>query len=187
MAVPAAFTTVDITGKFIMNKSLSDPSDPILQLQGIGWFKRKAISIGTVTLYIKHYKNDESIECIDIDQTITGGIPGTREERVMSWTERHTEDSLFGAVVGKSRRVNASELEEEFLTKNWTADTLEHGLIQSYVYSDTPKSGTTWIGNQTWGMEEINGERRYARHVDFTGPKGEEIKARLVYDYQGPL
>jgi hypothetical protein len=33
-------------------------------------------------------------------------------------------------------------------------------------------------------MEEINGERRYARHVDFTGPKGEEIKARLVYDYR---
>ncbi|KAJ6621592.1 hypothetical protein B0H10DRAFT_2214970 [Mycena sp. CBHHK59/15] len=187
MAVPAHFTILDITGKFTMNKTLSDPTDTILTLQGVGWLKRKAIAIGTVTLYIKHYKDGQAIEHVDIDQTITGGIPGTREERTLSWTERSTDDSLFGAVVGKSRRVNASELEEEFLKKNWTADTLEHGVIESYVYSDTPKSGTTWIADQAWGMEEINGERRYARHVKFTGPNGEDIEARLVYDYLGPL
>ncbi|KAJ7278898.1 hypothetical protein C8J57DRAFT_1125638 [Mycena rebaudengoi] len=187
MAVPADFTTANISGKFVMNKLLSDPFEPILQLQGIGWFKRKVISVGTVTLYIKHYQNDEGAECIDIDQTITGGYPGTREERILSWTDGYAEDSLFGAVVGKTRRVKASELEEDFLTKNWTAETLEHGLIQSYVNSDTPKSGTPWIANQTWGMEDINGERRHVRHVDFKGPKDEEIKARLVYDYLGPL
>lgn len=34
-----------------------------------------------------------------------------------------------------------------------------------------------------WGFSEINGERRHIRLVHFTGPKGEEINARLVYDY----
>ncbi|KAJ7092578.1 hypothetical protein C8R44DRAFT_891035 [Mycena epipterygia] len=187
MAVPADFTILDITGKFIMNKGMSGDTDRILTLQGVGWLKRKAISLGTVTLDIKHYKDDGGVEHVDIDQTLTGGIPGTREERILSWTERENEDHLFGAVIGKTRRVQASELEEEFLKKDWTADTLEHGLIESYVYSDTPKSGTTWIADQTWGIQEINGERRYVRHVKFTGPKGEDIEALLVYDYQGTV
>ncbi|KAJ7264154.1 hypothetical protein C8J57DRAFT_1133098 [Mycena rebaudengoi] len=186
MAVPATFTTQDISGKFTMNKTLSDPTDKILEHQGVGWIKRQAISVATVTLAIKHYKNADGVECIDIDSTLTGGIPGNREERVMTWTERAKDDSMFGAVLAKSRRVKASELEEEFLTKNWTVDTVEHGLIQSYVASDTQKSGTTWVANQTWGIEDINGERRYARHIEFLGPKGEEIKARLIYDYHGP-
>ncbi|KAJ7076569.1 hypothetical protein B0H15DRAFT_593587 [Mycena belliarum] len=187
MAAPSEMSILDITGKFIMNKTLSGETDRILMLQGVGWLKRKAISIGTVTLAVKHYKDADGVEHVDIDQTITGGIPGTREERTLDWTERPHEDSLFGAVAGKSRRVQVSELEEEFLKKDWTADTLEHGVIQSYVYSDTPKSGTTWIANQTWGMEDLNGERRYTRHLKFTGPQGEDIESRLVYDYLGPL
>ncbi|KAH9486607.1 hypothetical protein JR316_0000672 [Psilocybe cubensis] len=184
MAVPSDFTVLDISGKFVMNKTLSDQrTDTILQLQGVSWLKRKAISIGTITLAIKHYKDEDGVEHIDIDQTLTGGIPGTRETRTLWWKERQNEDHLFGAVIGKSRRVKAEELDIPFLQGPWTADTLEHGLIQSYVESDTPKSGTTWIANQTWGIEEIDGERRYVRHVKFTGPKAEDIEAKLVYDY----
>ena len=36
---------------------------------------------------------------------------------------------------------------------------------------------------KTWGFEEIGGERRYARHLDFTGPKGEHLQKKLIYDY----
>nr|GAT44069.1 predicted protein [Mycena chlorophos] len=187
MAVPQEFQSLDITGKFTMNKTLSGETDSILALQGVGWIKRKAIQLGTITLYIKHYKDENNEERIDIDQTITGGIPGTREERHLTWTERSHNDHLFGYVVGKSRRVKVAELDEEFLKNNWTADTIEHGVIQSYVESDTPKSGTSWIANQTWGIQEINGERRYARNVKFTGPNGEDIERLLVYDYLGPL
>jgi len=38
---------------------------------------------------------------------------------------------------------------------------------------------------KTWGIEAINAERRYVRHIKFTGPGGEDIKVRLVYDYCG--
>ena len=79
---------------------------------------------------------------------MTGGIPGTREERVLDWVERVKEDSLFGAIIGKSRRLSAEEVEEDFLKTGWTEETLEHGLIESYVLSDTAKSGTSWIGQQ---------------------------------------
>ncbi|KAJ6509394.1 hypothetical protein C8R47DRAFT_1098549 [Mycena vitilis] len=187
MAVPADFSILDLSGKFTMNKTMSGDTDTILMHQGIGWLKRKAIAVATVTLSIKHYKDDEGVEHVDIDQTLTGGIPGTREERTLWWKERSTEDSLFGAIIGKSRRCQVSELDEEFLKKEWTADTIEHGVIQSYVVSDTPKSKTTWVANQAWGIQEINGERRYTRNVKFTGPKGEDIEVKLVYDYVGPL
>lgn len=36
---------------------------------------------------------------------------------------------------------------------------------------------------QTWGIEELEGDRRYIRHVKFTGPKAEDIELRIVYDY----
>ena len=131
----------------IQNKTLSDPTDEILTLQGVSWFKRKIIAVGTVTLYVKHYKTD-NVENVDIDQTITGGIPGTREERILDWVSREKSDSLFGDVVARSRRVKLDDIEEEYLKKDWTADTVQHGVIQSYVESDTPKSKTSWIADQ---------------------------------------
>lgn len=79
---------------------------------------------------------------------MTGGIPGTTETRTLVWKERHNEDHLFGAVVGKTRRTKVDVFDDDFLKNGWTEDTLEHGVIQSYVESDTPKSGTTWIANQ---------------------------------------
>lgn len=30
----------------------------------------------------------------------------------------------------------------------------------------------------------IEGEKRYVRHVDFTGPGNENIKTKLIYDYR---
>ncbi len=39
-------------------------------------------------------------------------------------------------------------------------------------------------GLQVWGFETVNGEKRYARHVYFEGPKGEVVTIRLVYDYR---
>uniref|UniRef100_A0A0W0FGZ1 Uncharacterized protein n=1 Tax=Moniliophthora roreri TaxID=221103 RepID=A0A0W0FGZ1_MONRR len=149
MAVPTEFTILDITGKFVMNKTLSDPTDDILAAQGVGWMKRKAIGLATLTLFVKHYKDDNGVEHIDIDQVLTGRIPGTREERTLNWTERENEDHVFGPVVGKSRRIkDLSEIEDDFLKTGWTPDSLEHGLVQSWVESDTPQSGRTWIAIQ---------------------------------------
>lgn len=188
MAVPANFTILDLSGTFLLNKTLTDPrTDDILALQGVGWFTRKAISMSSITLAIKHYEDDDGVEHIDIDQTLTGGIPGTTEKRTLWWKEGKSSDHLFGHVIGKSRRIKVDELDLEFLKTGWTTDTIEHGVVQSYVESDTPKSGTVWIANQTWGIEELGGERRYVRHVKFTGPKAEDIELRMVYDYVGPL
>jgi len=166
-----------------MNKSLSDDIDEILRLQGLSWFTRRTIGLATLTLYVNHYKDDSGVEHIDIDQALTGGIPGTTENRTLDWTSREHEDYLFGPCLGKSTRLRLEEIDNKYLREGWLPDTEEHGAINSYVKSDTPKSNTTWSVEQVWGFEEISGERRYARHLDFTGPEGERIQARVVYDF----
>jgi hypothetical protein len=178
---------------------MSDDTDEILRLQGVSWFTRRAIALSTITLYVRHYKGDDDIERIDIDQTLTG-IPGTSENRILDWKLKEHDDYLFGPVVGKSRRANVDEIENEFLREGWLPDTVRDGVINSYVKSDTPKSNTSWIAEQvcqpfqhaclqnglpiqTWGFEQLNDERRYVRHVDFIGPGNEHIQARMVYDF----
>ena len=121
--------------------------EEVLRLQGVGWLTRKAIRMATIYLTIKHYKDNDGVEHIDIAQNASGRHE-TREERTLTWTEHEHLDDLFGAVIGKSRRVNADDLDKPFLKDGWTPDTYEHGIIQSYAKSNTSKSGTTWVANQ---------------------------------------
>ena len=159
--------------------------------------------MATITLYVKHYKDKDNVEHIDIDQKLTGGLSGTTENRTLDWTFRENSDYLFGPVVGRSRRVSLDKIDNEFLRNGWLPDTEQHGAINACVKSDTPKSNKTWIAEQvclfrhliasldykppyvvqTWGFEDINGERRYVRHIDFTGSNGEHVQARMAYDF----
>jgi hypothetical protein len=99
-------------------------------------------------LYIKHTKDADGVEKIKIDQTLTGGIPGSSEERILAWEEREVNDPTYGAILTKARRVKPSELDVEWLKMNWTADTAENGVVQIISKSDTPKSGYTWSADQ---------------------------------------
>jgi hypothetical protein len=139
---------IKYSAHIIQNKTLSDDTDEILRLQGVGWLKRRAIALATITLYVKHYKDESGVEHIDIDQKLTGGITGSSEIRILDWTSREHDDSIYGPLVGKSRRVKLDEIENEYLKKGWLQDTEQHGAINAYAQSDTPKSGTSWTADQ---------------------------------------
>jgi len=189
MAAPPEVTNKNLTGKYIMNKSLSDDSDDILKLQGLSWFKRRAISMFTLTLSVKHY-TDEGGEHIDVEQTLSGGIKGSNEDRILDWEERGDIDDVFGAVIGKSKKVKVEEVEDEFLKSGWTEDAAaEDGLVLAVDWSDTSKTGMEWKAEMTWGFEILNGERRHARHLKFTSSNKKDgpIFKRFYYDYIGPL
>ncbi|KAL2005636.1 hypothetical protein VTN00DRAFT_10129 [Thermoascus crustaceus] len=115
MAAPADVTVQDLNGTWVMDKTLSTPTDPILKLQGISWITRKAISYATITLSISEYAeadpaaDNKPIVHIDVEQTATGGIRGTTEKRVLSWVEREHSDHIFGNCVGQSRFVRGSK------------------------------------------------------------------------------
>lgn len=57
---------------------------------------RKAIGLATITIYVKHYQDDDGIEHIDIEQT-AGPISST-ESRTLIWEPKEVEDRLFGSV-----------------------------------------------------------------------------------------
>ena len=53
-----------------------------------------------------------------------------------------------------------------------------------------------WVGGsflsdgarmQVWGFKEVGGIRRYVRELRFTGPNGEKVSGRFMYDYLGPI
>ncbi|KAF8722197.1 hypothetical protein AX14_009965 [Amanita brunnescens Koide BX004] len=184
-AVPFGFSTLNITGKYILNKTLSDDSDQILQLQGIGWITRSTISYASITLDIKHEKDAEGTEHLKLDEyTTTGKLATTTEHRALTWKEAEHEDVLFGSMLAKARRCKPEDIKEDFLSQGWTEDTLKHGLIQCVTRSNTRKSGIIWTANETWGIVEGNGAKRFTRHVYFTGGQNKVVKARLVYDYK---
>lgn len=57
------------------------------------------------------------------------------------------------------------------------------GLPIRYVIIAFALDVVIYSFQQTWGIEELEGDRRYIRHVKFTGPKAEDIELRIVYDY----
>ncbi|KAF8140387.1 hypothetical protein EV363DRAFT_345131 [Boletus edulis] len=189
MAAPPNVTTKAMGGRFIMNKALSSDADDILRLQGVSWFKRRAISMFTLNLRVKHYTDDDGVEHIDIDQTLSGAsITGTSENRALDCHERDEYDDVFGLVTEKSRRIPVEEITDEFLKKDWTQDTIDDDIIFIDSWSAPGKNSYTWRAVQTWGFSMVNGERRHVRHVTFTSPQKQDgpIHARLVYDYITP-
>jgi len=177
-----------------MNKSLSDDFDPVLALQGLSWFTRKAISLATIVLTIKEY-TESSIYHIDIT-SVASGLSTTQENRTLDWAERDHADRIFGKVQGRSRLFKTGEYQMEgpgspedaaFLRaeklKDGQTDSrfLDNEHVQSWVKN---VDGGDWIAEQVWGFEEVNGERRYTRRV-IVWKNGQEQRARLVYDYKG--
>lgn len=104
--------------------------------------------MATIYLSVKHFTEDGA-EHIDIEQTLTGGIKGTNEHRILDWTERSHEDHVFGPVLSKSRRVSLDEVDQEWLKKDWLDDSFADGkIIYTCAKSDTEKSGKTWSSEQ---------------------------------------
>ncbi|KAF7544206.1 hypothetical protein G7Z17_g10125 [Cylindrodendrum hubeiense] len=185
MAAPPAKTINDLNGNWIMNKSLSDSSEPVLALQGIGWMTRKAIGLATISIAVNQYQappkapntSTDIVTHIDIVQSASG-LSSTTENRCIDNTFRDNSDWLFGTVKSRSAFVSLDEVDDEFLKKGWLIEGEGKQFVKSYVESQ----GNGWIATQIWGFETIDGERRYCRHVMVT--KGDErVQIRLVYDY----
>jgi len=186
MAAPAEITIKDLTGQWVMNKTLSDDTDALLALQGVGWWRRRAIGLATVTLDVKQYVGDDGKPHIDIDQTATGGIKGTFEKRTLDWEIRAHTDHIFGDLKGRSRYLNLDAVEDPFLKDGWLEGDEEKGGPNGEVHIESwvENEERGWTADQIWGFAIIDGQRYYTRRV--TVKKGDEVQnVRLVYNWQG--
>jgi len=184
MAAPAASTVKNLNGQWIMNKTESDPIEPVLSLQGIGWILRTAIGKMTVTLNITQTTDSDGTAILKITQPGPAGFKGTEEIRHLPLDNdllwRDHEDYIFGAVKGFSRFFKLTDLadndeHENYLKAGWLD---ESEYIETFVESQ----GNGWTARQLWGFADIGGVRKYVRKVVIK--KGKDFRhARLVYDF----
>jgi len=192
MAAPPQITCTNLSGKFALNKSLSDSVDAMLECQGIGWATRKIVGLASVVLTIKSHTKDSHPQINTT--TLVAGLDKTQEDRTMNWTDADHADKIFGKCRHRNRLVNAAEykiegpgtaedaafLRAEKLKDGKTDSKREDGqIVQSYVES----IGNGWKVEQVWGFEIVGGERRYSRRVVvWNGAKS--VRTRIVYDYR---
>ncbi|KAJ7743487.1 hypothetical protein DFH07DRAFT_964124 [Mycena maculata] len=185
MAVPPHFTTLDLSGEFILNNALSDSADDLLARQGVSNPDlRRSIMHGVLSF--NHYTDDDGSERIWVAQEIERQGLLVDEERMLDWQERSRDDPAFGPIISKIRRITTHGLEPRFLRAGWTPDTLKYGVLHYHVRKDTALGGRPWTTSETWGIESIDGKRYFARHVELT-IDGIDSETHLVYDYVGAI
>ncbi|KAJ0420071.1 hypothetical protein BJY00DRAFT_142245 [Aspergillus carlsbadensis] len=107
MATPSDITFANYNGSWTMERTISDPTDPVLAMQGLSWFMRTTLAWVSVTLNTKQYQEpgttDKTVQHIDVDNIVTGGVQGSSEQRITDWKKREHSDNIFGKVEGQSR------------------------------------------------------------------------------------
>ncbi|KAJ8605473.1 hypothetical protein MRB53_041418 [Persea americana] len=177
--VPDTVSVDNMSGSYTMNKSISDSADKILELQGVSWLVRTAISFSTVTIHLNQYTDDDGIVHLDMETESTGGMTNS-EERSMRWEFKEANDKIFGHVKSKSRIIKLSELTDidEYLKTGWDKEIETGNVFQNYVESISD----TWTATQLWGYGVKDGIRRHMRKV--VVKKGEEShQITMYYDW----
>lgn len=104
-----------------MSKPLSDDTDTILSLQGVGFLMRKAMKLGTLTLNVTHTKPD-GVDTLSTTAVPTGGFKGTTSERKLNGEAVPQKDFLFGECEILPSVKKVDELEDEWLKEGWVED-----------------------------------------------------------------
>lgn len=178
MAAPESKSLQSLSGRWKLNKDLSDDFTPVLALQGVNILLRKAIGSASVQLKISQPSSDH----IRMEQTATSAsIPGTTEEYNLDWEWRQNHDAFFGDIEGRSRWITADQAKEFDASGEWIGGDSEGKLIQAVG----KKPDDAWTATHIWGFEQVGGERRHTRRVHVVSKEGEEIDVRMVYDFVG--
>ncbi|KAJ5550034.1 hypothetical protein N7461_004732 [Penicillium sp. DV-2018c] len=121
MAAPQETTIQNLTGNWVLNKTLTTEADSILKLQKIPWLLRKAFALGTIYINISQYKTPDPeqpdpdpksertqpkyLTHVNFTQTSTGRLAGTTENRILDWKIAEHEDYVFGSVHAQAEYV----------------------------------------------------------------------------------
>ncbi|KAJ7350927.1 hypothetical protein DFH08DRAFT_935619, partial [Mycena albidolilacea] len=172
---PARFTPRNLTGRFILNSTLSDVAacEKMLEEESIADpALRRAVAAGVSSL--NHYEDEiDGMERMWVQQDSGGKDCDVAVDfRVFDWQYRTQENALL------DRRITTDTLPDlralpPLLRGGWTKGTLRCGVLQ-YQYqfhhgcSSDVATKRSWV--ETWGIESSpDGERRFARHVSVVG------------------
>lgn len=156
--------------KWIMNTKLSDPSDTILAAQGVGYLKRKAIAMTTVTIVNTHKVENGVI--VLTSASSASGIPGAIEVVYLNGETRHADHSVYGKIESTAELRSPKDIPEPYLTAGYTADSYDSDGKQPYIDSRSDKQAGNkleWTGIVTSGFQEVDVggkvEKRFCRRM----------------------
>ncbi|KAL2158314.1 hypothetical protein VTH06DRAFT_4635 [Thermothelomyces fergusii] len=197
MSAPASASIHDLNGSWVMDKKLSDSLDPILELQGIPWIIRKAVSWATITGTITQTKNEKGSTVITVEQTATGGLKAETEVTYLDGAEYVHESAVFGRSRVRSRWLDLDSEQpapgvadkrdiDPYLREGWLKEEAEGSQGSPghiWVTSISEKGG--WRVDQVWGFALVDGQRYHVKK--FLATKGEgRAEGRMVYSWLGP-
>lgn len=221
MATPTDITFENYNGSWTMDRTISDPTDPILAMQGLSWFMRTTLAWVTITLNTKQYQDaehpdDKTIQHIDVDNIVTGGVQGTSEARVTDWKKREHSDTIFGRVEGQSRLIRGSAKDGKVMPDVDVCTRIQDEKIGRFLRGEIGADGSetegflvdpagegfgegeglwlqSWVESvdSTWTAEQIWGfetinGQRYHTRRVVCANNGEYVLARLVYTFVPP-
>ncbi|KAL4772973.1 hypothetical protein BDW60DRAFT_31897 [Aspergillus nidulans var. acristatus] len=221
MATPTDITFENYNGSWTMDRTISDPTDPILAMQGLSWFMRTTLAWVTITLNTKQYQDaehpdDKTIQRIDVDNIVTGGVQGTSEARVTDWKKREHSDTIFGRVEGQSRLIRGSAKDGKVRPNVDVCTRIQDEKIGRFLRGEIGADGSetegflvdpagegfgegeglwlqSWVESvdSTWTAEQIWGfetinGQRYHTRRVVCANNGEYVLARLVYTFVPP-
>lgn len=167
------------------SKTLSDDMGPSLELQGMPWIIRKAVSFATITGKLSQTQDADDVTCIQIAQTATGGIKGETEIHKLDGKDYPHSSGVFGTQVVKSNWVHLKSEDskglEGWLREDWLEgdDNASPGNIHVSVKHE--KAG--WTAQQVWGFAMVEGKRYFVKRF-LVQKEAKDAKVRMVYEWK---
>ncbi|WOO80762.1 uncharacterized protein LOC62_03G004289 [Vanrija pseudolonga] len=208
MAAPEDKTLANLSGKWIQNKNLSDPAEPVLVIQGFSWATRTVVAVATVSIEVEQFTGPpdqqsyadpdspkvEGPDCVHINlvQALTGGLGAQPENRCLDGVTRSHDHPMFGVGENTAKWATREELEkldvDEYLLEDWEEGDEEQvgPNKEPLIYNTSSSTNNGWVATQVWGFAYVEGERHYVRRVVVT--KGDERAAiTQVWDWAGEI
>ncbi|KAH6650458.1 hypothetical protein F5144DRAFT_523685 [Chaetomium tenue] len=184
MAAPTTINIDDVSGRWLLNRQLSQSTEAMFALQGIPWIIRKIINFATLELeYVKLDPTpDATAARLAFKQTVRPGGFDTRNEYILDGESRTDTVPIFGEISMRCHYVGSEEAaKHDAVGLETDADNAGHAAILEILRSEP----MGWAATTVWGFEVIDGVRRFVKHNSTI--KGEKVeKAKLVFDYLGP-
>ncbi|CEN59773.1 hypothetical protein ASPCAL02217 [Aspergillus calidoustus] len=161
MATPSDITFANYNGSWTMERTISDPTDPVLAMQGLSWFMRTTLAWVSVTLNTKQYQEpgttDKTVQHIDVDNIVTGGVQGSSEQRITDWKKREHSDNIFGKVEGQSRFLRGSVKDGKVRPDLQVLTNIDDDKIEKFLRGEILADGSECEGFLVDKLEEEDG------------------------------
>ncbi|KAI0506265.1 hypothetical protein F5B22DRAFT_650823 [Xylaria bambusicola] len=184
MAAPSEINVSDVTGRWALNRALSDQLEPLFTLQGIPWIIRKVINFASLELqYTKDPPSDPTAATsFSFKQTVRPGGFDTINRYVLDGDKRTDTVPIFGEVTMYAKYLNRDEVTLEQTLGTGIQGDAEKDVA---IIEVTESKSMGWKAETVWVFETIDGEYRLCKYNRIW--KGDQsAKAKMVHDYIGP-